>query len=213
MGCSIQALATAKATRPMIASGREGRYRKAASKMTLRKSAVSRPSRSFDSPARSWYGMSTSTIFAVANPADERHLAGLIQPRAQHHIGLLAHESPAKVGKEVRIAGAIGVEEPEQIRVGLPPGLLDGGAISSVLLEHDELDGVGVAAGALDGAVRRAVAHHGDVHGGHGRALDDLRAGLQRSPDDALDALFLVQRGNDDQELHGRLRDGSGRRW
>jgi hypothetical protein len=140
----------------------------------------------------------------VADPANERHLAGLIQPGAQHHVGLLAHERPAQVAEEPWIAGAVGVEEPEQVRVGLPPRLLDGGAVSPIPLEHDELDGVGVAAGALDGAVRRAVAHHGDVYRGHRRALDDLRAGLERSLDDALDALFLVQRGNDDEELHGR---------
>lgn len=77
MGYSIQALATAKATRPMIASGRAGRYRKAASKMTRRKSAVSRPSRSFDSPSRSWYGMSTSTIFAVAPSTARAVIAGV----------------------------------------------------------------------------------------------------------------------------------------
>src|SRR5215831_6044645 len=53
-----------------------------------------------------------------------------------------------------RLTGAIRIEEPEKIGIGLGPRLFDGGPVSAVLREDDERDPIAESGGELDRPVR-----------------------------------------------------------
>jgi hypothetical protein len=99
------------------------------------------------------------------------------------------------------IAGAVSVQEGEELGVGLPPGRLDGRAVAPVLLEDDELDLAPVALGDLDRSVGGAVADDRDLHLGYRRFGEDPRPRCQSALDDRTDAFLLVESRNGNEEL------------
>ena len=94
----------------------------------------------------------------VPDSADERHLAVRVQTATQNHIRVFRHGGLTQRREELRLAGSVGIQEPQQIRVGLSPSLFDGGAVPFVLREDDEIDGVCILAGSFHGTIRGTVA-------------------------------------------------------
>jgi len=62
-------------------------------------------------------------------------LAVRVQAAAQDHVRIFVYGGFTQRREELRLARSIGIEEPQQLRVGLPPGLFDRGAVALYFAE------------------------------------------------------------------------------
>jgi hypothetical protein len=77
---------------------------------------------------------------------------------------VLAFERFAQWREELGVAGSIGVQKRNQVRVGLAPGFFNRGAVAPILGEHDELNLIQILTRALNRPIGRAVADDSDVY-------------------------------------------------
>ncbi len=135
----------------------------------------------------------------VARAAQRRHAALGAHPRAQRDVGAAVLERPAQVREEARVAGAVGVQEGQQLAARVREAALDGGAVAAVAVEGEDRH-LREAERDLLGAVGRAVAHDQDLDLVHAARGDDVRAGVEAAAQGAPERLLLVERRDDDAE-------------
>ena len=135
----------------------------------------------------------------VSQRSDPGHLAVLAHARAQHEIGVLALEGEAEVREEARVAGAVRVEEAEEVSRGEGEAALDGGAVAPVPGEAQHRH-LGLAARDLLGPVGRPVAHDEDLHVVDAASFADLLPRREATREGVAEGCLFVQGRDHDGE-------------
>jgi hypothetical protein len=139
---------------------------------------------------------------AVADRADQRHLAVRPHPGAEHQVRALLVERAAQLGEGSRVARAVGVEEAHQVAAAVLEAALERGAVAAVPLEPEH-GHVVEALRDLLGAIGGAVAHDHDVHIEHRAVGGDVLTRFERAPQRVADRFLFVQRRNHDRQHVG----------